>query len=75
MKVDLETMFSGSDGQVHLLPGLLTASRLPDELPHLGLQAQQAVNHPDGQLSCSMRAKKQVINASSFKNPRSQTMR
>lgn len=54
---DLETVFSGSDGQFDLLPGLLIGSRLSGELPHLGLRAQHAVNHPDGQLSCSTHIK------------------
>jgi len=50
-KADLEAMLSESDRQVDVLPRPLPSRcGLPAEFPQCGPHAQQAVNHPDGQL-------------------------
>ena len=50
---DLEAMFPGSNRDAGMLPRPLPCSRLPSELPRFRLRAQQAVNHPDRQHTCS----------------------
>lgn len=65
-------MLPGSDSQVDLPPRLLVRSGLSGELPRFGLQAQHAVNHPDGQLTCSAPRHKKIRTPRLFDNKRSQ---